>query len=90
MHEKKVRKLGRVLSEPARVRIGKGGLNEGVLNEIRRYLEREGTVKVKVLRTAAGRVDVERLALEVSTELGAELRDVRGHTFTIARRKQPA
>lgn len=84
MREKKVVK---VLSEPAKVRIGKSGLSEGVIEEIRRILEKDGIVKVKVLRTALREARVDDIAARVATELNAELIDVRGHTFTLKRRK---
>ncbi len=84
MHEKKV---GKVLSEPAKVRIGKSGLSEGVIEEIRRTLEKEEVVKVKVLRTALREARVDDIATRVAKELNAELVDVRGHTFTLKRKK---
>lgn len=90
VREKKVKRLGKVLSESATVRIGKEGLSEGVLDEVRRRLERDGVVKVRVLKSVAGRVDVRELALKASAKLGVELVDVRGHTFTIVRKKRSA
>ncbi|MEM2658823.1 MAG: YhbY family RNA-binding protein [Zestosphaera sp.] len=76
-----------VLSEPAKVRIGKSGLSEGIMNEIRKFLEREGVVKVKILKTALKELEVNEVATEVSRKLNAEVIDVRGHTFTLKRRK---
>jgi len=85
LQEKEVK---RVLREPARVRVGKSGLNEGVISEIRRHLEKEGVVKVKVLKTALIKTDVNGVATETAKKLNAELVDVRGHTFTLRRRKR--
>ncbi len=87
MREKKVRVLREVLSGSARVRIGKGGVNENIVEEIRRSLEREGLVKVKVLKSLARQIDVKALASEVSRTLNAELIDVRGHVFIIRRKR---
>ncbi|MEM0025615.1 MAG: YhbY family RNA-binding protein [Zestosphaera sp.] len=75
------------MSEPAKVRIGKSGLSEGIMNEIRKFLEREGVVKVKILKTALKELEVNEVATEVSRKLNAEVIDVRGHTFTLKRRK---
>ncbi|MEM1765266.1 MAG: YhbY family RNA-binding protein [Zestosphaera sp.] len=79
--------MKKVLSEPAKVRIGKSGLSEGIMNEIRKFLEREGVVKVKILKTALKELEVNEVATEVSRKLNAEVIDVRGHTFTLKRRK---
>ncbi|MEM1686584.1 MAG: YhbY family RNA-binding protein [Zestosphaera sp.] len=87
MHKKETRKVKKVLSEPAKVRIGKSGLSEGIMNEIRKFLEREGVVKVKILKTALKELEVNEVATEVSRKLNAEVIDVRGHTFTLKRRK---
>lgn len=84
LHEKKVKK---VLSEPAKVRIGKSGLSEGVINEIRKFLERNDVVKVKVLKSALKETKVDDIATEVAKKLNAELVDIRGHTFTLRRKK---
>ncbi len=87
LHKKETRKVKEVLSEPAKVRIGKSGLSEGIMNEIRKFLEREGVVKVKILKTALKELEVNEVATEVSRKLNAEVIDVRGHTFTLKRRK---
>ncbi|MEO3992961.1 MAG: YhbY family RNA-binding protein [Desulfurococcaceae archaeon TW002] len=87
MHEKETRNIKKILSEPARVRIGKKGLSEGAINEIHRLLEKEGIVKVKILKTALKELEVEEVATEVSRKLNAEIIDVRGHTFTLKRKK---
>lgn len=87
LREKETRNVRKVLSKPARVRIGKKGLSEGTINEIRRLLEKEGMIKVKILKTALKELEVEEIATEVSRKLNAEIIDVRGHTFTLKRRK---
>jgi RNA-binding protein len=63
-------------------------LSEGVISEIRRHLEKEGVVKVKVLKAALREADVNEIATETARKLNAELADVRGHTFTLRRRKR--
>lgn len=67
----------------ADVIIGKGGVSEGVLEEIRGRLEREGVVKVKVLRSFSE--GSESVADLVARAVGAEIVDVRGRTFVLRR-----
>lgn len=67
------------------VRIGKGGLHEGLIDEVRRRLKEEGVIKVRVLRsylTASGRT-VDDIANEVAKAVGAEVVTVRGHVFVL-------
>ncbi len=70
---------------PADVIIGKNGVAEAVLAEIRRRLEDKGVVKVKALKTAIKVTGMDRreLARHVAERLGAWLLDVRGRTFVL-------
>ena len=70
---------------PADVIIGKNGVTDGVLAEIRRRLEDKGVVKVKALKTAVKVTGMDRreLARHVAERLGAWLLDVRGRTFVL-------
>ena len=69
----------------ADVIIGKNGVTQGVLDEIRRHLEDKGVVKVKALKTAIKSTGMDRrsLARHVAEKLGAWLLDVRGRTFVL-------
>ncbi len=69
----------------ADVIIGKKGVTDSVLEEIRRRLEDKGVVKVKALKTAIKVTDMDRreLARHVADRLGAWLLDVRGRTFVL-------
>ena len=84
--DRRLRRLrDRVQQEPADVIIGKNGVSEGVVEEIRRRLEDKGVVKVKALRTAVKVTGLDRrsLARHVAERLGALLLDVRGRTFVL-------
>jgi len=68
----------------ADVRIGKKGLTEGVINEIKRRLEHSNVVKVKI------GIDVEdrrKFAEEVALKTNSRLIEVRGYTFILAKKK---
>ena len=75
-------KIKRKKAEHADVRIGKNGLTEGQINEIRRRLEDHDVVKVKI------GIEVEdrrAFARQVAEAVGAKLIEVRGKTFILAK-----
>jgi len=77
----------RVQQGRADVIIGKQGVTEAVVAEIKRRLEAKGVVKVKALRSAVKATGMDRrsLARHVAERLGASLLDVRGRTFVLYR-----
>ncbi len=87
-------KLGRRLKELKKVKvaqhradvnIGKNGIHEGLIQEVRRRLEEEGVIKIRILKNARSKVseeDVRKLAEAV----GAIIIDHRGYTFILAKR----
>jgi len=73
----------------ATVNVGKGGLTEGVLDELNVQLKRQHLVKVKIQRSAVGgdREGKDMQAIELADRLGAELVERRGHTVLLYRKK---
>lgn len=71
------------------VQIGKGGLTDGVVDELDAQLKRHHLVKVRIQRGAIGddRQAKDLQAQELAERLGAELVERRGHTVLIYRRK---
>ena len=69
----------------ADVIIGKRGVNEGVISEIKRRLKEKGVIKVRVLKSAIKVTGMDRktLAKYVANKVGAMLLDVRGRTFVL-------
>ncbi|RLG84566.1 MAG: RNA-binding protein [Thermoprotei archaeon] len=69
------------------VNIGKKGVTEQVLNEIKRRLELEKVVKVRILKSALQVTGMDRrsLAEYVARQLNARLVEVRGRTFILAK-----
>ncbi len=85
---RKSRKVKKVIAGKPHVRIGKHGVTEGIINEIKSWLKREGVIKVRVLRSAATERDVEEIAEDVASRVDALVIDVRGNVFILARRKE--
>ncbi len=78
-------RLSEVIHSRADINIGKNGLSENVVNEIKKRLKKKGIIKVRVLKSAReilgiSRKDVARLVAE---KTGAELVEVRGYTFIL-------
>jgi RNA-binding protein len=70
----------------ASVIIGKGGVSSAIA-EVDRQLEDRELIKVKVLRSAAGRSTAE-IAKEIADATKAEVVEVIGRTFGLFRRKR--
>lgn len=65
--------------------IGKNGLSQGVIGEIRRRLEREEIVKVKMLRTSLEAEDLDRRAMArmIAEATGSRIMGIRGRTIIL-------
>ncbi len=78
-----------VIAGRAHVRIGKHGLTDGVINEIKRLLESETVIKIRVMRSLKrSGVDIDELAKEVASKVNAKLIDVRGNVFVLLKRRK--
>lgn len=85
MQKKKI--VDAVLGKP-QIHLGKAGINENVLNDIKRYLKKEGVVKIRVMKSykMLRSEGVETMAYEVAKAVDGEVVDVRGSTFVIVKK----
>jgi len=72
--------------DKAQLHIGKGGVTDSVVVEIRAQLKKKKVLKIRMLKSALGERDRKEIASEVAARCGASLEDVRGHTFTLKRK----
>ncbi len=73
----------------ATVQVGKAGLTEEVLREIKAQLEKRGRVKIRFLRSAVDeRADMKETARKMAEAVGAKIVDVRGFTVTLEKISQ--
>lgn len=68
------------------LQIGKFGITENVLGEIKTQLKDHRKVRIKLLRTAKGEKSSKDLAAEVAAHVNADILDVRGNTFILAKK----
>ena len=84
------RRMKRELStEKASVHIGKDGASQKIIDEIDRQLQEKEMLKVKILKTALEKNETKTIANETAQRTDSTLIDVRGHTFTLYKRKKP-
>ena len=72
-----------VWQEPAMMQIGKSGLSEGVIKEVKRLLKTHKCIKVRLLRSALAEEPKEALFEDLCDEVGAHLDSIRGNTAVI-------
>ena len=70
--------------------IGKRGVSQSMLAEIDRQLEQSEVVKVRVLRSAFTDQEITVLASEITRSTKSALLEIRGHTFTLYKKKGDA
>ena len=68
--------------------IGKEGVTNAVLGQIKRQLDVNEMVKVKVHKTSKDKSEVSEIAKRTANETTSEVVDVRGRTFTIYKQKK--
>lgn len=73
------------------MQLGKGGISEEFINEVRNRLEKHGVVKIRVLKSyrRAHERDIEDIAREVAERSGGRIYEIRGFTFILVRERGP-
>jgi RNA-binding protein len=80
---KKRRIKRKLCEENPTIWIGKSGASQELLNEIRKQLDKEQMVKVKILKSALAQDETKQIASKVAEQTAATLVEVRGHTFIL-------
>ena len=65
------------------IRIGKSGVTDAIISEIKLRLKKEKTIKIKTLKSARDKADRRTIAEDVAKKSNAKLMDIRGNTFTL-------
>ena len=84
MSQSKKEMMNRALSAMT-INIGKGGVNENVIEEIKRQLKANELVKIKFAKNIAR--DKDKYIDDIVTQTKSQLIDVRGHVAVIYKKK---
>ena len=84
MSQSKKEMMNRALSAMT-INIGKNGVNENVIEEIKRQLEANELVRIKFAKNIAR--DKDKYIDDIVTQTKAKLIDVRGHVAVIYKKK---
>lgn len=82
------RKLAEKVHGKSDVSVGKRGLTDEVINEIKRRLDAQKIIKVRVNRSIYEKegLSLEDIAKKICERVGAEVIDMRGRTFVLSKR----
>ncbi len=68
--------------------VGKKQISNELIKEIGKQLEKRGTVKIKILKSALQGAKASEIASSICRQIEADLVEVRGHTFILYKRRR--
>ncbi len=71
------------------LQLGKKGITDAFIREVKNRLEKQGVVKIKILKSFRKTTELDRreIARLVADKTGAKLVEVRGYTFILMKRR---
>ena len=75
-----------VRSKSAKIILGKKGITNEFIEEVKRQLKREKIIKIRVLRSVLAEKSMDELTSEIATKTKSQLLETRGYTMLLARR----
>ncbi|MEM0199190.1 MAG: YhbY family RNA-binding protein [Desulfurococcaceae archaeon] len=72
------------------MQLGKSGITEGFLNELRNRLNKHGVVKIRVLKSFRryNAEEVEQVARYLAEQTGSSIYEVRGFTLVLTKKQR--
>jgi len=67
------------------IRIGKNGVTENIINDVKILVKKKKIVKIKVLRSALNSVTMKGIADKIVKETNLKIVQIRGHNVVISR-----
>ncbi len=71
----------------ASIRIGKSGITDGVVKEIKKQIDKKGAVKIKLLRSFIAGKDKKKVAEEIAEKTKSKVVNMIG--FVVVLRREP-
>lgn len=75
-----------VRSQSATIILGKKGVTDEFIEEVKRQLKRKKAIKIRVLRSILAVKGMDELTSEIATKTKSRLLETRGYTILLARR----
>jgi len=89
VHDKNIREeIRKRLAGKVDVQLGKKGITDAFINEVKNRLEKHGVVKIRVLKSYIKTSGMDRRAIArlVAERVNAKIIDIRGYTFIIVKK----
>lgn len=90
VHDKSLeKKVKERIAGKTDVQLGKGGVTEGFINEIKTRLDKHGVVKIRVLRSFRRNYDgdIDSLAGSIAERTESKVYEIRGFTIILIKEK---
>ena len=78
--------INKVMHDPPAINIGKKGVTDQVIVEIKKFLKNKRIIKIKFLKNILDDHDVEELSQVILDKTNAVLIDSRGHNIIISKK----
>ena len=83
---KKAELVKEVMHGAPHIHVGKNGITETVISEIKTQLKRNKIIKIKFQRGILEEHDIKDLAAEITQQTKSQLIDLRGHNIIISKK----
>lgn len=68
------------------IRVGKNGVTENIINDVKMLVKKKKIVKIKVLRSALGSATMKDIANKIVEETNLRIIQLRGHSIVVAKK----
>lgn len=68
------------------IRVGKNGVTENIINDVKNLVKKKKIVKIKVLRSALNSATMKDIADKIVEEANLKIVQLRGHSVVVASR----
>ena len=67
--------------------MGKNGVTEEFIEEVKRQLKRKKVIKIRALRSVLAKQSIDEVASEIAAKAKSQLLEIRGYTMLLARKR---
>jgi RNA-binding protein len=67
--------------------LGKNGVTEEFIEEVKRQLKRKKVIKIRALKSVLVKQSIDEIAMEIAAKAKSQLLEIRGYTMLLARKR---